>query len=505
MSLPLQVIDVLKELVQCQHIQKLWKDVYLYLQEYSDIPSAHVVHQLLCSIKWHGSIQGFKAQAPICATSALLGRHWLSDSLLQMCIEMLTGDLPTTSLLNLADVQLSESIRHTYQSHQKGILNSYEKSWSYRAGEEVKRGKRLLSLANVNNNHWIGWSVNPTERTICYWDSLGGGIPRALHPALVWWLEKHGMTGFIVSSLPTLIQKDSFNCGIIALNMLLHLLKEGFHKLTDNDQLVLERLSAAAGILERHLDAVNDLDNFLGSIDNDNEEDDDNVDDTTSIVIGDDTEIKIEVIDQSTGIGGENRDKGDGRYTYDDDAFKYEDEEELAKEPEWKQADASIGDNNDPHKNGRVERASSQLEESGHISAQPMRKNNTLTNFRQTTLSFKRLTTEELAAKCECDRQRALEFRQQAEEAAAAREQVKLQQTMLHKVKVQQQGAARQRRWRARKVEEEKQAGLRDQTGKKLKKKVRICGQKKLKWKLTIGLKDHKSGGASCRPCCSIC
>ncbi|KIK05836.1 hypothetical protein K443DRAFT_3607 [Laccaria amethystina LaAM-08-1] len=81
---------------------------------------------------------------------------------------------------------------------------------------------QLVTISNINKNHWGAIIVDFNQKSIRYGDSMERPINAGVKAALNWWLYFHTGQTFTYAELLTTHQQDSHSCGILAWNALAH-------------------------------------------------------------------------------------------------------------------------------------------------------------------------------------------------------------------------------------------------------------------------------------------
>jgi hypothetical protein len=169
-------------------------------------------------------------------------------------------------LLDDEDVELrSRGIRVIPSDYTRDIVRvyrdeglEYDVSPRYRKIRELgedfakDRGKELVTIANVDEDHWVTLIVDFTSETVYYFDSAKRPIDAELQEAYNWWIDQHHSTEFGWVTLPCPQQIDSYNCGLFAANRVAHYIDPEKYPLLNPQACDDERLHVLAKILDRH-------------------------------------------------------------------------------------------------------------------------------------------------------------------------------------------------------------------------------------------------------------
>lgn len=83
-------------------------------------------------------------------------------------------------------------------------------------------------ISHVRGNHWTGVAIDSVNLWTYYGDSMQAPIPDDLK-AIEWWLSNHFTLPFTWSSLEITEQHDSYSCGLLAANALMHHIDPAIH------------------------------------------------------------------------------------------------------------------------------------------------------------------------------------------------------------------------------------------------------------------------------------
>lgn len=164
----------------------------------------------------------------------------------------------------IAPSELSPLILYSHKGH------THRKQHIQELVEEELVQRRRSAVASIawvpvgGCGHWVAYIVNPITSTIFYSDSLGQRIPANLCDALQWWLcdlrERMGepthLPNFKLVSVTG--QEDSFSCGILSTNSLLHHLLPHNFPLVSRDKISIKmyRIERTIEILKLSVEPV---------------------------------------------------------------------------------------------------------------------------------------------------------------------------------------------------------------------------------------------------------
>ncbi|KAF9779588.1 hypothetical protein BJ322DRAFT_1167867 [Thelephora terrestris] len=161
----------------------------------------------------------------------LLSTEWLRerhlDTLASYFNFYVSKDKKVAGECWIGDVYLSVCVKRVYRAS-KAVIHADRDLSSY--GEKIAPHgyKRLLFPANLNNNHWIVFSVDLVKNQFCYGDSFGDRNPNAelqqIRRGLTNWLSVVFGVSFadLGNALPIGQQEDGHSCGICVINAIEH-------------------------------------------------------------------------------------------------------------------------------------------------------------------------------------------------------------------------------------------------------------------------------------------
>jgi hypothetical protein len=149
---------------------------------------------LLDRLCWSDTTRGFSDFAPIRDLANFASREWLSDTNLNMMLDIIYSDEGAASKHDFEQTYFVNVLLITYRERAKGTyLSSRETQCLRNAADKLFHGchETLAFPCNVNDNHWTALVISATEHKIRYGDSLGIAIPNSLKDAVNWWLSHH--------------------------------------------------------------------------------------------------------------------------------------------------------------------------------------------------------------------------------------------------------------------------------------------------------------------------
>ncbi|KAG1857084.1 hypothetical protein F4604DRAFT_1797086 [Suillus subluteus] len=176
---------------------------------------------LLAKLPLEGNVLGFRDTAPVSKLSQLASHVWLSDTTVNMMLDIIRQPISTNLYLSSHhDIVLcytATKIQSVY-----GLRDNIDYPNSKDCGELPRLGSDLAgglkdsisTLCLINGNHWVAIVVNQREKKVFYGDPGGSGAPVVLRQAVDWWLKNHFTESFAWVRLPCTHQHDSHSCDI---------------------------------------------------------------------------------------------------------------------------------------------------------------------------------------------------------------------------------------------------------------------------------------------------
>lgn len=216
-----------------------------------------VYNELAC-LSWSGDIKGFFATISTDHLSTYLTKKWLSDEHENQLLYLLRQQVWRRRGEDGIDVTDTYFIKRLTEIEEDEYATHPGYAWIRKKGQELATGVQdmLITIANVNNNHWVAVVVDFKESNIQYGDSMGGTIDGDLEAVLIWWIHHHTGRTFTTSYLPITRQQDGHSCGILAWNALVVHLFPMENPLADVRAVADERLKAFLQISHRHNEKV---------------------------------------------------------------------------------------------------------------------------------------------------------------------------------------------------------------------------------------------------------
>ncbi|KAF8179770.1 hypothetical protein K438DRAFT_1977134 [Mycena galopus ATCC 62051] len=196
------------ELRPLRKLQKCWNGAIHVLEERirrkeSSDPLAEQTLDRVFALPWYSGRRGFdkcdvKGLANLCKPTV-----WLKTTEINQMLELLDDD----------EMLQARGIRVVPSNYPRNIVSAYkdqnyDHSPRYRLlrtlGETFANGdaKEIVTITNVNGDHWVAVIVDFASQTIYYFDSAKRPINVDLRTAYDWWIDQHHHAGFDWISLP---------------------------------------------------------------------------------------------------------------------------------------------------------------------------------------------------------------------------------------------------------------------------------------------------------------
>jgi hypothetical protein len=139
--------------------------------------------ELFDHLAWTGDVKGLKAGGSISDLALWYTADWLTTDHEDGMLEMLADDL------GLSDGG-KNSVQPTYFVH--GLARAYMNPNTYRTARQfqwrrrlgkafaTKDRRRLGTIVNKDENHWVGLAINCEEETVGYGDEFRDKVPEHL-------------------------------------------------------------------------------------------------------------------------------------------------------------------------------------------------------------------------------------------------------------------------------------------------------------------------------------
>jgi hypothetical protein len=214
---------------------------------------------MLRSIEWGSALDGFSVSSSIDTMATFLSNAWLTDEHMLLMLDRLKSKLETEMVddCHLPDPLFLHWTMNAYEQCGTASYSSIDKGTVFKLrqiGNALTR-KKWSTLAGVlcRENHWTAWVLNASSGSLHYGDSRGGAIPPNLKDAVCWWLQQHIPDASIdLKPLPIAPQNDSFSCGILAINAVMHALLPDHRLIGNKKSLSAFRVGVFVDILQQH-------------------------------------------------------------------------------------------------------------------------------------------------------------------------------------------------------------------------------------------------------------
>ncbi|KAJ7861923.1 hypothetical protein B0H13DRAFT_1538861, partial [Mycena leptocephala] len=176
-------------------------------------------------LPWDGNVQGFRGGGFVNDFALWFTRDWLNTDHEDQMLELLASDLgisdgsttciqPTYFVRGLAQAYCDPE---SYQTARRfGWLRKLGASFA------MKDRKRLGSIANKNEDHWVALGIDCERKAIGYGDGFRTKLSASLRKHLDWWLIEHLSAEFKWTDIPVVKQSDPHSCGILAYFAMAH-------------------------------------------------------------------------------------------------------------------------------------------------------------------------------------------------------------------------------------------------------------------------------------------
>ncbi|KAF6743414.1 hypothetical protein DFP72DRAFT_827887 [Ephemerocybe angulata] len=237
-KLPFWAISFWQELLEIRDAQSMWKKSRAWCRtetekrqrkgDYDAVNMLETVEEQLGRLPWGARMEFERGYSTSLLLSYFLGPEWLTDSHLNMMVQVLTERLPPGQKTMIAPLAFSNDINNVdrklkVQSERwnRALLAQYE----HRIKNEGIEA--LYFPLHVNGNHWIAGKVDFVKYTVSYGDPMKGlmsGIPATFDRMLCKWLKYAFNRSFknLGNCLPRTTQPDSFSCGMLTVNIIAH-------------------------------------------------------------------------------------------------------------------------------------------------------------------------------------------------------------------------------------------------------------------------------------------
>jgi hypothetical protein len=191
------------------------------------------VLDVLESLPWDAPLKGFGAQTdlrtmelrPLLASCPIHG-HVLDSMIAVVVQQMQASDDEDLQFVSVEPLDFADILRLNEK-----WWNNYEMDRAFirlrTIGSELHDSTlhRILFPINIDNVHWAVIEVNTVNQSISYADSLDWSWPNDDINTINRWLGYHGFNKFDrATTLQHGEQRDSFSCGITAINTIKHAL-----------------------------------------------------------------------------------------------------------------------------------------------------------------------------------------------------------------------------------------------------------------------------------------
>jgi hypothetical protein len=253
------VLDVWMVLAAVHQVQGRWDKSLKWMrrQEWKNGDLYNRVVSLLWNVSWGGIVQGFDlmGHCPISMITAYLSDDWLSDEHMHQFTELLEHCL----LSDARHAGETYILGPWFSTHLSQFDDSPNHPYLERIGQDLASGHRkcIVSIWNVDANHWITFVIDSCTASIAIGDSFEKSHPSFVS-ATSQWVERHMKCTYKQTTLPCTKQEDFFSCGILAMNAIEHYLDSERYPLVSRVPHILaaSRMGRAIDVITHHLDSV---------------------------------------------------------------------------------------------------------------------------------------------------------------------------------------------------------------------------------------------------------
>ncbi|KAJ7190360.1 hypothetical protein GGX14DRAFT_380144, partial [Mycena pura] len=257
---PLWLASYWVEIPTIRKARKHWDDAVHALEvcierNPSDTLALRTLERIL-SLPWDTPLRGFHESDSSGLVNFCIPTAWLKTSQINQMLELMDDDRWELDFRGIRVVPSDHAARLVSIYNVDGL--GYETSPRHHdlreLGEAFAGGfaKLLATVANVDEDHWVAIVVDFVSRKTSYWDSAKRPICTKIRAAYDWWFHQHHGTEFEWKALPSVLQLDGHNCGLVATNRIAHYIDPHKYPLLDPKACSDERLRILGRILDRH-------------------------------------------------------------------------------------------------------------------------------------------------------------------------------------------------------------------------------------------------------------
>ena len=157
--------------------------------------------------------------------TSYLSNQWLAMKHINQQLELLRLNLTRSWSMGFEVMgpHFFQKLHSVYRQCNHVQYSKGSAQFLWQIGKELENGilNGLAGIANVNNNHWIALVVDMPNRK-CHYGDFRQGMDCELTGAIDWWSGIHLKRELEHVKLAITKQKDTYNCGVFALNALAH-------------------------------------------------------------------------------------------------------------------------------------------------------------------------------------------------------------------------------------------------------------------------------------------
>jgi hypothetical protein len=269
--LPMWTLSYWVQVFHLRPLKKKWLDAEESLQKQghskqrTDDTQALVsqVQNTLACISWAADIKGFSASISTVHLATYLTQEWFTDEHENQMLYLLRQKVSRERRedgIDVCDTFFMEKLINLQQDEDgpNRYATGANYAWLREKGQELATGvmDMLVTIANIESNHWVAVVIDFKSSYILYGDSMGGTIDDDVQKALTWWIHHHTGKHFTKGYLPITRQRDGHSCGILAWTALAQYLFPGTYSRVDAGLLANERLRMFLWVSDRHNEKV---------------------------------------------------------------------------------------------------------------------------------------------------------------------------------------------------------------------------------------------------------
>ena len=209
--------------------------------------------QMAPALLWGTRVPGFNVDVDMQYLSYFFTMQWLTDDHETLMLDLLQTEVacsPQHQSFVFASVFLHNWITGAFKNPVDYVIDQ-QLTWLRDLGNTYAESKStVLTISNLNDNHWVAVVLDFNYRTIYYGDSFNRFPSLNTLSAFERWTHFHTGKDFKVMLLPTTHQTDRHSCGLLAWNALAHMVFPDRYQLFNASKVDNERLQLFLRIAE---------------------------------------------------------------------------------------------------------------------------------------------------------------------------------------------------------------------------------------------------------------